>query len=191
MRRRDARTIFGLALTAGLLSAGCATHSKPFAITEVAPGVFEGYKPRTEADFKALRARGVHTILSLEELPWDIWPERRKAQRAGIQYLDVPILASPLEPREKDVTAALLFLNDPALRPIFVHCLLGEDRTTFIIGLYRIYFQDWSPQAAWEEMLRSGFHARWSLHGFETYFWHHTQKPDWTTAARSSSAPAR
>ena len=70
-------------------------------------------------------------------------------------------------------------LSDPALRPIFVHCLLGKDRTALITGLYRVYYQDWTPEAAWAEMLRSGFHVRPTLRGFETYFWGHTKKPDW------------
>ena len=96
-----------------------------------------------------------------------------------MQYRNVPILASPLAPSERQVKQALLILNDPSLRPIFVHCLLGEDRNTFIIGLYRVYFQDWTTQEAWAEMVYSGFHVRPTLRGFETYFWRHTQKPDW------------
>ncbi len=126
-----------------------------------------------------LRAHGVRTILSLEVAPWDIWVERREAHRYGIRYRSVPILASPLRPPEKRVKKALLVLHDRSLRPIYIHCLLGEDRNTFIIGLYRVYFQDWTPQAAWQEMLRSGFHDAWRLHGFKTYFWSHARKPDW------------
>lgn len=183
----SARTILGVALLAGLLLAGCATEPRPFPLVEVSPGIFEGGKPRSQSDFDALRDHGVRTILSLEMLPWDVWPERRHARRNAIEYRDVPILASPLEPSEKRVKEALLTLNDACLRPIYLHCLLGEDRTTFIIGLYRVYFQDWTPQAAWAEMLRSGFHRAWRLRGFETYFWHHTQKPDW---ARKSLLPA-
>ena len=181
------RTIHRLALLAGLLAGGCATDSKPFPIVEVTPGVFEGRKPTTQAHFDALRANKVRTILSLEQLPWDIWTERKQAQRNGILYRDVPILASPLPPREKRVKEALLLLNDSSLRPVFIHCLLGKDRSTFIIGLYRVYFQDWTPQDAWAEMLRSGFHVRWTLRGFETYFWRHTQKPDWVTAHHSGA----
>jgi hypothetical protein len=168
-----------LMLLTGVLGPGCVTAPKRFPIVEVSPGIFVGHKPWTQAQFEALRARGIRTILSLEELPWDIYPERRQARRNGIGYRDVPILASPLPPREKRVKQALLILNDPSLRPIFVHCLLGEDRNTFIIGLYRIYFQDRSPQAAWQEMLHSGFHVSWRLRGFTTYFWRHSQKPEW------------
>ena len=90
------------------------------------------------------------------------------------------------QPREKRVKQALLILNDPSLRPIFIHCLLGQDRNTFIVGLYRVYFQDWTPQAAWQEMLRSGFHSQPRLRGFTTYFWRHTQKPNWVERARAA-----
>jgi tyrosine-protein phosphatase SIW14 len=154
-------------------------------MVEVAPGVFEGPKPRSEADFDALRVKGVRTILSLEMMPWDIGPERRHARQNGIRYRDVPILASPFEPSEKRVKEALLTLHDRSLRPIFIHCLLGEDRSVFIVGLYRIYFQDWTPQAAWAEMLRSDFHDSLRLRGFTTYFWSHTRKPDWVKALRN------
>ncbi len=178
----------GPVLALSLLGTGCVTSSKPFALSQVSPGIFEGYKPRTQAHFDALRAHGVRTILSLEEMPWDIGPERKQAEENQFLYRDVPILASPLPPREDRVKAALLALHDPSLRPIFVHCLLGEDRATFIIGLYRIYFQDWTPQDAWNEMLRSGFHVRWSLQGFSDYFWRHTRKPNWVVSLRQEMA---
>ena len=50
-----------------------------------------------------------------------------------------------------------------------------------IVGLYRVYYQNWTPEAAWDEMLRVGFKIDWTLRGLKTYFWTHTQKPDWAT----------
>lgn len=169
----------GVVFLALFLCGGCATAPKPLAIQEVSPGIFTGKKPSTQADFDVLRAHQIRTILSLEDMPWDVWPERRQARRKGIEYRDVCILAAPLPPSEKRVKEALLLLNDASLRPIYLHCFLGEDRTTFILGLYRIYFQDWTPQAAWEEMLRSDFHVAFRLRGLSSYFWHHTEKPGW------------
>ncbi len=178
------RSIAGLALVAAVLCPGCASNGRRFPAVEVSPGLFEGPKPYHQAQFAALKEHGVRTILSLERLPWDIWLERWQARRNGLHYVNVPILASPLPPRDQRVKEALLALNNPSLRPVFVHCFLGEDRDIFIVGLYRIYFQDWTPQAAWEEMLRSGFHSSLRLLGFKTYFWHHTRKPDWVKAVR-------
>ena len=171
--------MFAVTLALTQLATGCGSLSKPFSMREVSPGIFEGPKPRTQADFDALRAHGVRTILSLEQLPWHIYPERRHAHKLGFGYVNAPIMASPLQPREKRVKEALLALSDSSLRPVFIHCFLGEDRNTFIVGLYRIYYQDWTPEAAWEEMLQSGFHVRMTLRGFETYFWRHARKPDW------------
>jgi hypothetical protein len=180
-----AALIFAATLALTLLSAGCASLSKPFSVREVSPGIFAGPRPGTQADFDALRAHGVRTILSFEQLLWHIYPERRHARENGLAYVNVPIMASPLQPREKRVKEALLALSDSSLRPVFIHCFLGEDRNSFIVGLYRIYYQDWTPEAAWEEMLQSGFHVRLTLRGFETYFWSHTRKPDWVVNPRS------
>ena len=177
------------ALWATLLVAGCA--SRPFPVVEVSPGIFEGYKPRRQADFDTLRARGVRTIVSLQQMPWDIWPERRHALSSGFEYRNVPIMASPLEPGEEAVKRALLLLNDRSLRPVFVHCFAGKDRCTLTVGLYRIYFQDWKPEDAWAEMLGSGFHVRWTLYGLEAYFWSHTEAPEWVRSARAVSSASQ
>ena len=172
-----------ITMIAGIFGAGCATPSK-CRPAEVAPGILDGCKPRTQEDFETLRKQGIRTILSLETLPWNIRPERRLARKNGIAYRNVPILASPLKPREKRVKEALLTLADESLHPIFLHCFLGEDRDVFIVGLYRIYYQHWTTEAAWEEMMRSKFHVRRSLRGFETYFWSHTHVPDWVESAK-------
>ncbi len=177
--------LIGLALLTLSLCGGCITPRKPFAIHEVAPGIYTGRKPWTQAAFNELHARGIRTILNLEEMPWDVWPEGRLAHRNGIEYWNIPILAAPLLPSEKRVKQALSIMNDTSLRPIFVHCFLGEDRSTFIIGLYRVYFEGWAPQAAWDEMLRSDFHVALRLRGLSSYFWRHTARPEWVKAARS------
>ena len=177
------KCLFAVSILAAVLGAGCASPPKPYLITTVSPGIYSGRKPERPADFDQLEARGVRTVLSLEWLPWDILPERRHTQKRGMAYCNVPILASPLAPREKRVKAALLILRDPARRPIFIHCYAGEDRNALIVGLYRIYYEGWTPEAAWEAMRRSGFHSRWSLRGFTSYFWKHTQIPEWVKKA--------
>ncbi len=172
-----------------LLSGGCATSPKPFAMHEVAPGIYEGRKPWTQRGFDALRAHGVRTILNLEEMPWDVYPEMWQARRNGMEYRNIPLLAAPIAPSEKRVTQALQILSDPSLRPIFVHCFLGEDRSTFLIGLYRMYFQHVAPAAAWTEMRRWGFHVAFRLRGLRRYFWHHTQTPAWAKVVSQGKPP--
>jgi len=177
-------------LIVGILSVGVA-HAGIERFAEVAPGIFRGSQPTTQADFDFLKARSVRTILSLQTLSWDILPERRDAHHNKIEYRNVYIVAFPLPPGETRVKEALLTLTDPSLHPIFVHCSLGRDRTSMIVGLYRVYYQNWTPEAAWDEMLRDGFKLSWTLRGLQTYFWTHTQKPDWANLSVSGREQER
>ena len=166
--------------------AGCL--STPFRVTEVAPGIFEGQRPSSRADYQVLREHGVRTILSLEVPPWNLIQGSREASQEGFAYRDAPVLPSPLEPSEHGIREALLTLRDPSLQPIFVHCYLGRDRVALIVGLYRIYYLGWTPEEAWNDMLRTGFKLRWTLRGLRTYFWSHTQTPDWAKSGGQPSA---
>ena len=161
---------------------GCAGKRTHLAIHEVSPGIFIGPKPWTAADFDTLRAHHIKTILNLEDWPWDVWPEAWQAHRRRIEHRHVCLLAAPLPPSEKHVNEALSILDDASLRPIFVHCFLGEDRANLVVGLYRVYFEGWTPRAAWDDMRNSGFHSGFVLHGLSSYFWHHTAKPEWVRA---------
>jgi protein tyrosine phosphatase (PTP) superfamily phosphohydrolase (DUF442 family) len=158
--------------------AGCKTPV-PWVPNPVAPGIFEGGLPVTTADFANLRHHGIRTVLSLETMIVHIEPERRAVRKEGLIFRNVPLLPSLVVPRERQIREILSIMTDRELQPVFVHCLTGNDRTTFIAGLYRMYYQEWTPEAAWKEMLRRGFHARWWLRGLEVYFWKHTQRPEW------------
>src|SRR5215467_9235802 len=126
------RRSIGLAigLLAGWLIAGCATPPQKFPFREVSVGIYEGSVPKKERDFEMLRDHGIRTIQSLRTLPWHISAESRKAEENGIGFVNTPVPASPFEPSEESIKAALLALHDPALRPIYIHCFLGRDRTT-------------------------------------------------------------
>ncbi len=168
---------------------GCASPCRHFAFRQIEPGIYAGCRPRTPTDFNALRQCGVRRILSFETFFWHTAPERRLAWRNGIAFERVPIFASPLGPSERRIKEALLALHNASRRPLYVHCLYGRDRTAVVIALYRIYFENWSPEQAWQEMLKWGFKRDWSLWGFERYFWFHTEKPDWVRAQESIKSP--
>jgi protein tyrosine phosphatase (PTP) superfamily phosphohydrolase (DUF442 family) len=182
---RRAKVAAGIIL-AGVLGTGCVSPSN-CSPREITPGIFQGSKPITAADYARLHQQGIRTILSLETMTCHIEPERKLARENGLGFRNVPILPSPLEPNERRVREALATLNDRSFYPIFVHCYTGVDRTTFITGLYRVYYLGWTPEAAWEDMLHVGFHPRWWLVGFKTLFWEHTKPSTWAKAPPSTS----
>lgn len=169
-----------IVLTALWLSAGCVNPCRQFKFHEVSAGIYQGCQPRTRADFDQLRQAGVRTILSLQTFRYHTWPERRRAARSGISFVNIPVLASPLAPKEKEIRDALLALSEPSLRPVYIHCLYGRDRAAMVLGLYRVYYENWTPEAAWQEMVRQDFTVGWNLRGFETFFWKHARtRPPW------------
>lgn len=183
----SARAVRAVAISLALCFTGCVAGRRPLVATQVSPGILAGRQPREQVDYEVLKAQGVRTILSLQVLPWDVAQGRRQAEPFAITFRNVPVPASVLKPSESRVKEALLTLRDQTLRPIYVHCKLGRDRAVLIVGLYRIYFENWTPEAAWEEMLRSGFKVRWSLRGLRAYFWSHSEIPEWVKETRGES----
>lgn len=187
----SARAVRAVAISVALCFTGCVVARRPLVATQVSPGILTGRQPRDQVDYEALKAQGVRTILSLQVLPWDVAQGRRQAEPFGITFRNVPVPASVLKPSESRVKEALMTLRDRTLRPVYLHCKLGRDRAVLIVGLYRIYFENWTPEAAWEEMLRSGFKVRWSLRGLRAYFWSHCEKPEWVNETGGESGSRR
>lgn len=186
-----ARAVRAVGVSVALCFSGCVAARRPLVATQVSPGILTGRQPRDQVDYEALKAQGVRTILSVQVLPWDVARGRRQAELFGITFRNLPIPAWVLKPSESLVKEALMTLRDRTLRPIYFHCKLGRDRAVLIVGLYRIYFEDWTPDAAWEEMLRSGFKVRWSLRGLRAYFWSHCEKPGWVHETGGESGSRR
>jgi protein tyrosine/serine phosphatase len=141
--------------------AGAAAAEIP-RFAEVSPGLYRGGRP-SEEDVVALREMGIKTILDLEGGLFEtetepVRRERHGAEAAGIDFVHVPL--SPLRaPSPARVGEALAVIVDPARRPVFVHCRAGVDRTGFVVAAYRVTVEGWTPERAYDEMVRSGFHA--------------------------------
>jgi len=117
-----------------------------------------------------LKAMGVKTIIDLEDSDEVISQESATAQNLGFKFISVP-LSGFFEPSEKDVNFILSNVEDPANYPVFIHCTHGQDRTGMIMGLYRVFADQWQPKAAYAEMKKLGFHT--FLFGLDDYFREH------------------
>jgi len=122
---------------------------------EVSQGLYRGGRP-DEAGVAQLAAMGVKTIIDLEEDHTVVEEERAWATAQGIDFIWLPMIGTA-EPVDSAVDQALMYLADEKLRPVYVHCLKGMDRTGVIIALHRIYNEGWPAQKAYDEMQAMGF----------------------------------
>lgn len=87
---------------------------------QVTPDFCTGAQPRPE-HFAVLKARGVKTVLNLRTPAEHRADEEKQAvEAAGMKYVNIPV--SYRNPTSADVEAFLKITDDPANRPMFVHC---------------------------------------------------------------------
>jgi uncharacterized protein (TIGR01244 family) len=87
---------------------------------QVTPDFCTGGQPRLE-HIEALKARGVKAVLNLRT-PGEHRADEEQAavEKAGLKYFNIPVVYR--EPKDADVDEFLKITDDPANRPMFVHC---------------------------------------------------------------------
>jgi hypothetical protein len=81
----------------------------------------------------------------------------RMAEALGMKVYRFPIpwwRQVLLRPKEKDLRAVVELIAENT----FVHCEAGQDRTSLLVGYFRVLKQGWSKDEAYEEMLAHSFH---------------------------------
>ena len=123
----------------------------------VSDGLYRGARP-DETAVKRLATMGVKTILNLEDDPNAVAAERVWTDADGITQVSKPMTGTQ-SPDDTTVSDALSLLDDPASRPIFVHCLKGQARTGAVIALHRVFNEGWSATDARNEMMALGYNS--------------------------------
>jgi len=142
-------------------------------------GLYRGAQPN-EQGLEELKKLGITTIVDLraEDRGKSEW-ERQTAEKLGMRFVHIPI-AGFAAPTNEEVAQFLSLFRD-SQQKVFVHCLLGEDRTGVFVATYRMSVQKWPVAQAMREMNTFGFNG----------FWHPSMKAfvrDFP--ARLTSAPA-
>jgi tyrosine-protein phosphatase SIW14 len=118
--------------------------------------LYRGAQP-TKKGMEELAKLGVKSIINLRSLHSD-------ADEIGALPLKrFHITSEASDPEEKEVVQFLKLVADPANHPVFVHCAYGSDRTGLMVAVYRIVFQGWRNEDAYEEMVEGGY-------GFHTIY---------------------
>ncbi len=116
---------------------------------QVSDSVYRSEQP-TKSDFIALQKYGIKSVLNLRYLHKDT----DLISNSQLKFYHVPMLAFYME-FNKFMLSMKLIKTSP--KPILVHCQHGSDRTGAVIALYRIVFQNWTKQAAINELKNGGF----------------------------------
>jgi uncharacterized protein (TIGR01244 family) len=110
---------------------------------QVTPEIYRGGQPTPEG-LKSISARGIKTIISLrdrDEVMSENQPiEEAYARANGIAFKRFPIPGVPTLREALQVISMI----EAAEKPVLVHCLNGSERTTTILGIYRLRHEGWS-----------------------------------------------
>jgi len=114
-----------------------------------------GGQPRLE-HLEHLKADGVKAILNLRQ-PSEhrAAEEEAKAKELGLKYFNIPVAYA--DPKEEQATEFLKITDDPANRPIFIHCTAAIRVGAFWM-IRRVLRDGWTVEAAQADAEKVGLH---------------------------------
>jgi protein tyrosine/serine phosphatase len=148
-------------------SAGAYANSPTERFGKVHEGLYRGAAPKSLQQYKELKKLGIKTILNLQEGEDKIAAGKINAEAAGLQFLSIP-LDGFWAPKDWQADAVLAALNNPDLKPIYIHCTHGRERTGIMVALHRVESDGWTAKKAYAEAKAYGF--RWVVFPMKDYF---------------------
>jgi uncharacterized protein (TIGR01244 family) len=149
-------TVVGLYLSMGaaILAAQAPAQSTPIRnFLQVTTDVCTGGQPRPE-HFAELKTKGVKAVLNLRTPGEHRAAEEQKAvEDAGLKYFNIPVVYTA--PRAEQVDEFLTITDDPANRPIFIHCTAAIRVGAFWL-IRRVVRDKWTWEAALADAQKVG-----------------------------------
>ena len=140
-------------------------------LSQVNEWFYRGGQPDLHG-FEMLQEMGIKTIISLRWVSEIRSKERILAEQLGFNYFAIP-LGYCVYPSKTQTEKFFSIVDNPSMRPTFVHCRYGSDRTGLMVAYYRMAREGWTADRAYEEMKKSGFHVvlvhpfKWAAFKFE------------------------
>ena len=151
---------------------------------QVTDQYFRGAQPKPE-EYQQLAALGVKTVIDLQAETSSF--AKAKAEAAGLLYINLPMSDTKYPPQET-IQRFLELVKDQANFPIFVHCRGGRHRTGAFTAVFRMTFQGWDVEKAYDEMKDYDFYTRWGHKAMKTFvfdYWTKLQTQRKETAAQT------
>jgi tyrosine-protein phosphatase SIW14 len=118
---------------------------------QATPTLYRGGQP-TKQGFQALAKMGINIVVDARG---SREREREEVTGLGMEYVAIPWHCP--YPKDKPLARFLALLRENPEKKVFVHCLLGDDRTGMMIAAYRMAEQGWTAEEAKREMEADGF----------------------------------
>jgi protein tyrosine phosphatase (PTP) superfamily phosphohydrolase (DUF442 family) len=122
---------------------------------QIDQGYFRGAQPEGQ-DYADLAALGIRTVIDLTGKSETRAAEPTLVTSAGMKPFRIA-MSTRSTPRPEDVELFLRLVNDPANRPVFVHCVGGRHRTGVMTAVYRMTGDGWTADQAYQEMKQYRF----------------------------------
>jgi tyrosine-protein phosphatase SIW14 len=142
-------------------------------LREVVPGrVYRSGQLTADGLADAVARYGVRTVLNVQDefpdpdLYQHFWTTRTVKEKAfceqlGVRYVHLKpeLISRRLVPEHRPpaIDEFLAVMDDPASYPVLIHCHAGLHRTGVLVAVYRMEYQGYSPEEAWEDMRANGF----------------------------------
>jgi tyrosine-protein phosphatase SIW14 len=172
-----ARWLMGIALAALLVAVPLVHFRSEYAhhkrLRTVAPDVlYRSGQMTAEGFLDAVARYGLRTVINCQnefpdpELAISFWDRRtvresEVCRELGVRYVHLdPDLCSDrtdATARPRVIDQFLAVLDDPAARPVLLHCKAGLHRTGILAAVYRMEYEGWGPYRALEELKAHGF----------------------------------
>jgi protein tyrosine/serine phosphatase len=117
---------------------------------QITPFLFRSARPTAEG-MRVMDELGIRTVIDLCGYQND------HKLLAGTRLQQVRIPIDPREIGDAEIVAVLRKLKRVKDGPFLIHCQQGTDQTALVAAMYRIVVEDWTRDAAIDEMLHGGF----------------------------------
>ncbi len=109
---------------------------------------------------EAVQRYGIRTVVNLQLPGKEMQVERELTERLGVGFLNLPMPGDGFG-EEHQFREILEAIDDPARRPVLVHCARGTCRTGSTVALYRYERDGWTIKDVAAEMRRQSYRDGW------------------------------
>lgn len=109
---------------------------------------------------EAVKRYGIRTVVNFQLPSEELEAERALARKLGVGFLNLPMPGDGFG-QEAQFRQVLEAVDDPARRPVLVHCARGTCRTGSAVALYRYERDGWTVKDVAAEMKRQTYREGW------------------------------